>query len=91
MPVSKNRRKSKKALRRKVNRAKSESSPGWGRIPDSLDYPPPASPDGVTAALRLLGISTGGTPVPFAAPSLRSDAGMVGREPTPAPFMAFTR
>ena len=39
MPVSKNRRKSKKAQRRKVSRAKAESSPGWDGVPDPSDSP----------------------------------------------------
>ena len=59
MPVSKNRRKSKMAQRRKVNRARAESSPGWGGVPDSFDYPALPSPPDTTPGLRPLGIGTG--------------------------------
>ena len=62
MPVSKNRRKSKKGQRRKVNRAKAESSPGWGGVPDPFDYAPPPSPPGANPELRPMEISTGGNP-----------------------------
>ena len=61
MPVSKNRRKSKKGQRRKVNRVKSENNPGWGGVPDSFDYLPPQSPPDGIPGLRPQGISTGGT------------------------------
>ena len=40
MPVSKNKRKSKKAQSRKVNRAKAEGSFGEGEVPPAFDYPP---------------------------------------------------
>ena len=60
MPVSKNRRKSKKGQRRKVNRAKAESSPGWDGVPDPFDYPP--SPPGANPGLRPMEISTAGNP-----------------------------
>ena len=62
MPVSKNRRKSKKAQRRKVNRARAESSPGWGGVPDSFDYPALPSPSDPISGLRPMGIGTGETP-----------------------------
>ena len=61
MPVSKNRRKSKKAQRRKVNRARAESSPGWGGVPDSFDYPALPSPSDPISGLRPMGIGSGGT------------------------------
>ena len=62
MPVSKNRRKSKRAQRRKVNRAKAESSPGWGGVPDSFDYLPPPSPPDASPEFRPIKIGTGGNP-----------------------------
>ncbi len=62
MPVSKNRRKSKRAQRRKVNRARAESSLGWGGVPDPFDYPPPPSPPGANPELRPMEISTAGNP-----------------------------
>ena len=62
MPVSKNRRKSKRGQRRKVNRARAESSRGWGGVPDPFDYPPPPSPPGANPELRPMEISTAGNP-----------------------------
>ena len=63
MPVSKNRRKNKKAQRRKVNRAKAESSPGWDGVPDSFDYPSRAvaHPERFPK-FRPMGTGTGGNP-----------------------------
>ena len=40
MPVSKNKRKSKKAQSRKVNRAKAGGNFGGGEVPPAFDYPP---------------------------------------------------
>ena len=40
MPVSKNKRKSKKAQSRKVNRAKAEGNFGGGEVPPAFGYPP---------------------------------------------------
>ena len=40
MPVSKNKRKSKKAQNRKVNRAKADSNFGGGEVPPAFEYPP---------------------------------------------------
>ena len=55
MPVSKNKRKSKKAQSRKVNRAKAEGSFGGDGGPPAFDYPPPLSPSGVIPELMPLG------------------------------------
>jgi hypothetical protein len=57
MPVSKNKRKSKKAQSRKVNRAKAEGNFGGGGAPPAFDYPPPLSPSGVIPELMPLGTS----------------------------------
>ena len=62
MPVSKNRRKCKKAQRRKVNRAKAETGPGWDGVPDPFDYPPPPSPPNAIPGFRPLGTGTGANP-----------------------------
>ena len=57
MPVSKNKRKSKRAQSRKVNRAKAEGNFGGGRAPPEFDYPPPLSPQGAIPELMPLGTS----------------------------------
>ena len=57
MPVSKNKRKSKKAQSRKVNRAKAESNFGGGGTPPAFDHPPPPSPQGAIPELMPLGTS----------------------------------
>ena len=57
MPVSKNKRKSKRAQSRKVNRAKAEGNFGGGGAPPAFDYPPPLSPSGVIPELMPLGTS----------------------------------
>jgi hypothetical protein len=57
MPVSKNKRKSKKAQSRKVNRAKAEGNFGGDGAPPAFDYPPPLSPSGVIPELMPLGTS----------------------------------
>ena len=57
MPVSKNRRKSKRAQNRKVNRAKSGGDFGGGGVPDTLDYPPPMTPATTIPDLRQVGMS----------------------------------
>ena len=59
MPVSKNKRKTKKAQHRKVNRARTESNFGGARSPDSFDYPPLEAPQGAIPRPRPLGMSIG--------------------------------
>ncbi len=46
MPVSKNKRKSKKAQGRKVNRGKAGGNFGGDGTPPEFDHPPPLSPQG---------------------------------------------
>ena len=46
MPVSKNKRKSKRAQSRKVNRGKAGGNFGGGGTPPEFDHPPPLSPQG---------------------------------------------
>lgn len=60
MPVSKNKRKTKKAQQRKVNRARTESNFGGAGAPDSFDYPPLEAPQGAIPMPRPLGMSIGG-------------------------------
>ena len=60
MPVSKNKRKSKKAQSRKVNRAKAEGNFGGDGAPPAFDYPPPLSPQGAIPELMPLGTSIDG-------------------------------
>ena len=57
MPVSKNKRKSKKAQSRKVNRARTEGNFGGGGTPPKFDHPPPPSPQGAIPELTALGTS----------------------------------
>ena len=52
MPVSKNKRKSKKAQSRKVNRAKVAGNFGGGGVYDTFDYPPPEAPQGAIPGSR---------------------------------------
>ena len=59
MPVSKNKRKSKKAQRRKVNRATTEGNLGGAGAPNSFNYPPLEAPQGAISGLRPLGMSMG--------------------------------
>ena len=51
MPVSKNKRKSKRAQSRKVNRRKAEGSSGGGGTPPWFDHPSPLSPQGAIPEL----------------------------------------
>ena len=60
MPVSKNRRKSKKAQSRKVNRAKVAGNVGGGGVYDTFDYPPPEAPQGAIPGSRPPETSIGG-------------------------------
>ena len=60
MPVSKNKRKTKKAQQRKVNRARAESNFGGAGAPDSFDYPPLEAPQGAIPRPLPLGMSIGG-------------------------------
>ena len=60
MPVSKNRRKSKKAQSRKVNRAKMAGNFGGGGVYDTFDYPPPVAPQGAIPGTRPPETSIGG-------------------------------
>ena len=60
MPVSKNRRKSKKAQSRKVNRANVTGNFGGGGAYDTLDYPPPEAPQGAIPGSRPPETSIGG-------------------------------
>ena len=60
MPVSKNRRKSKKAQSRKVNRAKVAGNFGGGGAYDTFDYPPPEAPQGAIPGIRPPETSIGG-------------------------------
>ena len=57
MPVSKNKRKSKKAQSRKVNRAKGGGNFGGGGTPPEFDHPPPLSPQGAIPEIMPLGTS----------------------------------
>ena len=57
MPVSKNKRKSKKAQSRKVNRAKGGGNFGEGGTPPEFDHPPPLSPQGAIPEIMPLGTS----------------------------------
>ena len=57
MPVSKNKRKSKRAQSRKVNRAKGGGNFGGGGAPPAFDYPPPLSQQGAIPELMPLGTS----------------------------------
>ena len=59
MPVSKNKRKTKKAQQRKVNRARTESNFGGAGAPDSFDYPPLEAPQGAIPRPLPLGMSIG--------------------------------
>ena len=54
MPVSKNKRKSKKAQSRKVNRAKAGGNFGESGAPSEFDHPPPLSPQGAMPELMPL-------------------------------------
>ena len=54
MPVSKNKRKSKKAQSRKVNRAKAGSNFGESGAPPEFNHPPPLSPQGAMPELMPL-------------------------------------
>ena len=60
MPVSKNKRKSKKAQSRKVNRAKVAGNFGGGGVYDTFDYPPPEAPQGAIPGTRPPETSIGG-------------------------------
>jgi hypothetical protein len=60
MPVSKNKRKSKKAQSRKVNRAKVAGNFGGGGVYDTFDYPPPEAPQGAIPGIRPPETSIGG-------------------------------
>ena len=60
MPVSKNKRKGKKAQSRKVNRAKAEGNFGGGGVYNTFDYPPPEAPQGAIPEIRPLETSIGG-------------------------------
>ena len=54
MPVSKNKRKSKRAQSRKVNRAKAGGNFGGGGTPPAFDHPPPLSPQDAIPELMPL-------------------------------------
>ena len=60
MPVSKNKRKSKKAQSRKVNRAKVAGNFGGSGVYDTFDYPPPEAPQGAIPGIRPPETSIGG-------------------------------
>ena len=60
MPVSKNKRKSKKAQSRKVNRAKVAGNFGGGGVYDTFDYPPPEAPQGAIPGTRPPETNIGG-------------------------------
>ena len=60
MPVSKNKRKSKKAQSRKVNRAKVAGNFGGGGVNDTFDYPLPEAPQGAIPGIRPPEASIGG-------------------------------
>ena len=60
MPVSKNKRKSKKAQSRKVNRAKVAGNFGGGGVYDTFDYPPPEASQGAIPGIRPPEASIGG-------------------------------
>ena len=57
MPVSKNRRKSKKGQNRKVNRAKAGGDLGGSGVPDTFDPTPPTTPATTIPGLRPVGTS----------------------------------
>ena len=59
MPVSKNKRKSKKAQSRKVNRVKAGGNIGGDGAPPEFDHPPPLSPQGAIPKLMPLETSIG--------------------------------
>ncbi len=59
MPVSKNKRKSKKAQSRKVNRVKAWGNFGGDGAPPEFDHPPPLSPQGAIPELMPLETSIG--------------------------------
>ena len=52
MPVSKNKRKRKKAQSRKVNRGKVGGNSGGAGVYDTFDYPPPEAPRGAIPGIR---------------------------------------
>ena len=60
MPVSKNKRKSKKAQSRKVNLAKVAGNFGGGGVYDTFDYRPPEAPQGAIPGTRPPETSIGG-------------------------------
>ena len=60
MPVSKNKRKSKKAQSRKVNLAKVAGNFRGGGVYDTFDYPPPEAPQGAIPGTRPPETSIGG-------------------------------
>ena len=60
MPVSKNKRKSKKAQSRKANRAKVAGNFGGGGVNDTFDYPHPEAPQGAIPGIRPPEASIGG-------------------------------
>ena len=59
MPVSKNKRKSKKGQSRKVNRAKSGGDLGGSGVPDTFDPTPPTTPANTVPGLSAVGTGTG--------------------------------
>ena len=60
MPVSKNKRKSKKAQSRKANRAKVAGNFWGGGVYDTFDYTPPEAPQGAIPGIRPPETSIGG-------------------------------
>ena len=57
MPVSKNKRKSKKGQSRKVNRAKAGGDFGGGEVPDTFDLTPPTTPATAIPGQRPVGMN----------------------------------